>query len=283
MISYAQNFEDVILARAFAGQKCGFYIDVGVWHPTNDSVTKHFYDLGWSGVNVEALPEQHQLIAQARPRDTNLHAAASSKPGSLRMHRVKDSGLSTASTDFAQRHAADGWQVETLDVPTITLADICRQHAAGKVIDFMKIDVEGAEADVIASGDWHTFRPRVLLVEATEPNAPTPAYADWEPTVLAADYAFCYFDGLNRWYVPADDATLRSAFHAPPNPFDNYVPAAVAELQAQVQQLRARLHEAQTRPGSADLASALRKAGRRLGLFGSSRAKAHPQPGSGGT
>jgi len=231
MISYAQNLEDVMLARAFAGQGTGFYIDIGVWHPTIDSVTRHFYDLGWHGVNVEPLPEQYALIAAARPRDFNLCAAVCSQPGTVMIHRISGTGLSTLRHDHAATHEAAGFRPESIEVPTIGLEQLCDEHSAGRTIDFMKIDVEGAEAEVIASGNWTRFRPRVLVVEATVPNSPVAAYADWEPGLLQADYHFVYFDGLNRWYVRGEDEVqLRPAFHAPPNPFDDYRLAGMARL-----------------------------------------------------
>lgn len=238
MISYAQCFEDVILARVFKGKQAGFYIDVGVWHPSLDSVTKYFYDLGWSGVNIEALPRQFELIKDARPRDTNINAAASTQPGPLVFHEFQGTGLSTSRTDYAAEHAKAGHAVESLEVSTVTLKSVCDEHVRDKVIDFMKIDVEGAEADVVNSADWVTYRPRVLLIEATVPSSPEESFADWEPKVLDSNYVFCYFDGLNRWYVRSEDIELKSAFYAPPNPFDNYVLARVVELERKVSGLK---------------------------------------------
>ena len=238
MISYAQNFEDVILARVFKGQSHGFYVDVGVWHPTLDSVTKHFYDLGWSGINIEALPRPFELIRQARPRDINVNAAASTQPGPLTFHEFDGTGLSTSRTDYAAQHESAGHVVKELQVNTVSLKAVCDEHVNGKVIDFMKIDVEGAEADVVESADWRAYRPRVLIIEATVPNSPVEAFADWEPKVLAARYVFCYFDGLNRWYVRAEDLQLKPAFYAPPNPFDHYSLARVVELEREVSALK---------------------------------------------
>ena len=63
MLTYAQNFEDVMLARLFQAQSVGFYVDIGAWHPTELSVTRHFYDLGWSGINIEPIRKQYELFA----------------------------------------------------------------------------------------------------------------------------------------------------------------------------------------------------------------------------
>lgn len=71
-ISYAQNFEDIRLWRALKHVEKGLYIDVGANHPTADSVTRAFYDRGWSGINVEPVPSYYHALCQERPRDTNL-------------------------------------------------------------------------------------------------------------------------------------------------------------------------------------------------------------------
>jgi len=244
MISYAQNGEDVILSRAFRDQTHGFYIDIGVWHPTLDSVTKHFYDMGWCGINVEPNPTQIELIKASRERDINLCVAVSSHSGPLELHRVEDTGLSTVRADFASRHKADGRAIDILKVPTLSLREICNQHAGAKVIDFLKIDVEGAEFDVINSGDWQSFRPRIVIVEATEPNSHTQNHFEWEQQLLDAAYVYTYFDGLNRWYLRQDQVALKSAFYAPPNPLDNYVSARAIALEQRLELVESRLKSA---------------------------------------
>ena len=82
-----------------------------------------------------------------------------------------------------------------------TLADVCRSHVpAGTAIDFLKIDVEGWEEHVLRGGDWQTYRPQILVVEAVAPLSDVPAWETWDGFVCAQGYAFITFDGLNRWY-----------------------------------------------------------------------------------
>ena len=78
MISFAQNFEDVMLYRVFRGQPTGFYIDVGAADPTHRSVTRLFYDLGWRGINIEPRQMFFEELQHARPRDINLDCGAGS-------------------------------------------------------------------------------------------------------------------------------------------------------------------------------------------------------------
>ena len=68
LIAYAGNFEDVVLMRAFAGHKGGFFVDVGAGDPVSGSLTKNLVDiLDWRGVNIEPLPERHARLQEARP------------------------------------------------------------------------------------------------------------------------------------------------------------------------------------------------------------------------
>ena len=82
MISYAQNFEDVMVARLFDPDYQGFYVDIGAAHPDFLSVTRHFYDRGWSGINVEPSLRFYPLLCEARPNDINLQCAIGNNPGS---------------------------------------------------------------------------------------------------------------------------------------------------------------------------------------------------------
>ena len=82
-ISYAQNFEDVMLHRALRDVKKGFYIDVGANDPVVDSVTKAFYDSGWRGINIEPVKEFYEKLQQDRPDDINLQLAARASKGNV--------------------------------------------------------------------------------------------------------------------------------------------------------------------------------------------------------
>ena len=99
-ISYAQNFEDVMLRRALRHVENGFYIDVGAWSPDTDSVTRAFYERGWSGINVEPNPEFHAQLQERRARDRNLCLAVGDREGSLTMNFLGNPGLSTHTPHY---------------------------------------------------------------------------------------------------------------------------------------------------------------------------------------
>ena len=160
-ISYAQNNEDVLLNRVFGGQQVGFYVDVGAFHPVEGSVTKAFYDRGWSGINLEP-GSIFDVLAAARPRDVNLRMAVLDRKGEVAFYEdPADGGMS---------HVLDtGEPGGPRRVPCDTLEAIIADHGKGRPINFIKVVAEGAEAAIVRSTDWRRLRPRVLVFEATLP------------------------------------------------------------------------------------------------------------------
>jgi FkbM family methyltransferase len=245
MISYAQNREDAVLARVFEKQPTGFYIDVGAHHPTNDSITRHFYDRGWRGINIEP-GETYAALARERPRDINLHAAVSNSAGEATYYEFLGTGLSTLCTTEALARIQEGRRAAPRLVQSLTLASICQTHAQGD-IDFISIDVEGHEREVIAGGDWRRWRPRVAVVESTRPNTTEASHASWEPLLLGNGYTFAVFDGLSRFYVRDEDRSLVPLLTQPLTVLDQVVPfshvSEVRQLQAKIDQLEAQLDD----------------------------------------
>ncbi len=222
MISYAQNFEDVMLARALESVERGFYIDIGAWHPDRHSVTRHFYELGWSGINVEPGLTYFSLLKRRRPRDLNLNLAVSSRQGPVRFHEAPHSGLSGCDDTVlieARRHKI---ATRTYDIEATTLAALCEQHAADREIHFMKVDVEGHEAVVLKSGNWDRFRPWIVVAESVT-STREPARKTFEPFLLDCGYLHAWYDGLNRYYVRRESEALLKHFQLPPNVFDGVV------------------------------------------------------------
>lgn len=221
-VSYAQNAEDVMLFRALKHLQQGCYIDIGANHPTEDSVTKAFYSRGWTGVNVEPVSYWFEQLKQDRPKDNNLQLAISDSTHPLAFYEVAESGLSTLDAARAEACRAEGLTVLQNTVDVWTLARLF-EHAAQPQTHFLKIDVEGAETQVIRSGDWERHRPWIVLVESTQPNTNISEHDAWEPILLNHGYRFVWFDGINRFYLAEEHSHLASAFQHPINVLDHYV------------------------------------------------------------
>ncbi|MDL2410791.1 FkbM family methyltransferase [Rhizobium calliandrae] len=219
--SYAQNREDVILNRIFQDLKDGFYIDIGAYHPTVASVTKTFYDRGWSGVNVEPGPVFDEL-ERARPRDVNLKAAVVDYDGEIGfLENSSNPGMSKVMP--AEVHHDHNVSTEQISrVSAITLNSLVAKYAKDRTINFLKIDAEGAEMAIIRSTNWKVIRPQVMVIEATAPWSNELVNQEWEPKLLTNNYIRAFFDGINVFYLRDEDKELLSRFDMPLNVLDNY-------------------------------------------------------------
>ncbi|MFC3690392.1 FkbM family methyltransferase [Aquipuribacter hungaricus] len=223
-VSYSQNGEDVVLWRALSGVAGGRYVEVGGNDPTVDSVSRAFYERGWSGVVLEPVAEFAARFREERPRDTVLEAAAGSGSGETTLHVIAGTGLSSTDPEVAASQRARGWQTVETVVQQVRLDDVLAEHVGeGEDVHFLLVDVEGAEREVLGSLDLHRWRPWVLVVEATAPSTDSPTHEAWEHLVLSAGYRLVLFDGLSRFYVADEHADLAPRLSYPASPADGAI------------------------------------------------------------
>ena len=222
MISYSQNFEDIMLWRALKNIKHGFYIDVGANDPVEYSVTKAFYDAGWNGINIEPMEQYYNLLVAQRERDINLPIAISDKKGNFNIFEIKDTGLSTLDEQIAEQQGKFGRIIEKKVIKTDTLNNICEGYVH-REINFLKIDVEGFEIAVLKSLDLQKYRPWIILIETTEPSTGRINKFEGEDLLINNNYKNIYFDGINTFYIANEKLNdLEKYFKSPPNVFDRY-------------------------------------------------------------
>jgi FkbM family methyltransferase len=213
IVSNAQNREDIILSGFFNGFEKGFYVDVGANHPDTLSISKYFYDRGWSGINIEPNTKLYKLLKQQRLRDINLNIGASDKPGKLTLREYPEGdGLSTFSKETQEQYQKSGsiYKKNTINYEDHTvevkpLSQIFEENDV-KTVHFMNIDVEGFEYNVIQGNDWNKYRPLVLCIEANH------IAKDWRPLLEKARYELVFFDGLNNYYTDSDKKEIAQNF-----------------------------------------------------------------------
>lgn len=168
--SYSQEGEDLVLLRLFddASQRNGFYIDVGAHHPARFSNTRLFYDLGWTGISIDPRPGFADEFLLERPNDIAIEAAVALTPDELTYYMFDESALNGFDQRLSDdRNANTSYNIiDQRPVQVRRLDSLLEQHvSANQSIDFMSIDVEGFDYEVVQSNDWNRFRPRFVLVE----------------------------------------------------------------------------------------------------------------------
>jgi FkbM family methyltransferase len=217
-VSYAQNFEDVLLWRALHDVNDGRYLDIGAHDPFIDSVSLAFYQAGWRGVNVEPIPYYAARLREARPNDEVIEAAVDDKPGPIPFYEL--SGLSSGCKGVAEHHARAGHRSREILVPTVRLEHLL--NLSKGELHWLKIDVEGMEQRVLKSWGDCPKRPWILVVEATFPNTQQPTDHLWIEEVLGRGYSKAHFDGLSCYFVHQEHQELAARLAAPANVFDAF-------------------------------------------------------------
>ena len=217
--SSSQTFEDYVLFYVFYDLDKGFYIDVGANDPHTFSTTEAFYLRGWNGINIEPLPDKFQLLSKYRTRDINLNiGVGQNKTNAVLMidgyNGCKSSLIYNKEMRFPTR----------INIKIDTVANICKQFVpSGTKIDFLKIDVEGSEKDVLLGIDFVNYRPKVICIESlnnTENNN-TAEYLGWENILIENDYVFAYEYWINRFYYDKKIKGMKYKFKGVEN-FPNY-------------------------------------------------------------
>lgn len=166
-LCFGQDGEDLILDRLLDRQAKGFYVDVGAHHPARFSNTYLFYQRGWRGINIDAMPGSMRAFKRLRPRDINIEAGVAGVADQLAYFQFNEPALNTFDADEAQHKNKPPYRLlNTTNVQVERLDRILDQHMPpGQLIDFMSVDVEGKDYEVLRSNDWQRYRPRFVLAE----------------------------------------------------------------------------------------------------------------------
>jgi FkbM family methyltransferase len=162
--SWSQYGEDRVVDQLLGIKTPGTYIDIGANDPNLFNNTRRFYGMGWSGANCEPDPTKYERLLKSRPRDLNFNCGVGSGQGLHTFYRMSADMLSTFSKAAAIEYERQGYVViEEVPTPLMSLTDVFDR--IGRPVDFISLDVEGFEIDVLKSNDWSRHRPTLLLVE----------------------------------------------------------------------------------------------------------------------
>lgn len=172
-LSHSQFGEDMVARMILRDTPRGTYVDLGAHHPVFFSNTYHFYERGWSGLNIDAIPGSMGLFKTLRPRDVSVEACIGAETGkTVRFHMFDKAAYNTIDDERAQQLMSAGTvrRIALHELKTVTVNELLHRHLPGRNIDLFNIDVEGLDEVILRSLDWDTFRPRVIIAEEHSPD-----------------------------------------------------------------------------------------------------------------
>jgi FkbM family methyltransferase len=166
--SYSQDGEDLFIAKFFDRKHGGFYVDIGAHHPYRYSNTYLLSQRGWTGINIDATPGSMASFKRLRPQDINLELAVTENTGNFTYYIFEDSALNTLSEERASEvlHVKQSELQEKVTIEALPLTEVLQKYLPkNQPLNFMNIDVEGADEAILRSNDWRRFRPELLAIE----------------------------------------------------------------------------------------------------------------------
>jgi FkbM family methyltransferase len=188
-----EEHEQELVRQFFGGAKSGFFVEVGANRPRQGSQTWHLEQLGWSGVLIEPQPNLAGELSRLRSAKVFAFACSSPENAGRRMHLHVAGALSSLDRD---RMAPGAEPERVIEVPVRTLDDILMEAGTPAKFDFLSVDVEGHELEVLYGFDFAHWQPRLLLLEDHVGNLAKHRFLG------AAGYRLIRRCQNNGWYVP---------------------------------------------------------------------------------
>ncbi len=202
-LSFSQFGEDRLIDVFFHGMSTpGFYVDVGAHHPERFSNTHLLHHRGWRGINIDGDPSNIELFKNARPNDINLSAFVSDQRKTVTFNRFSDTAVNTISAKTAAHYEKFWTIISRTSVETCTLAEVLENYLPqGQEIDFLSVDVEGVDLEVLSGNDWNKFRPRLVIVEAEGLDLARAAENDVVGFMISKNYRLTGFMHVSAFFV----------------------------------------------------------------------------------
>lgn len=170
---FGQEGEDAVFSGFLSyGSGVGFFVDVGAHHPTRFSNTWKFYQAGWRGINIDPTPGSMRSFRELRPEDINLEVGISREAARRKFYCYNEPALNGIDNDRQEELKDTQYRLEgVINIETLPLSDVLERHGRMfKSPNFLTIDVEGLEIEVLSSHNWGRFSFDFVLIEQRLPD-----------------------------------------------------------------------------------------------------------------
>jgi len=157
---YAEFGEDIFINRIFKNKAKGFYIDIGAYHPFKGSLTKKLHDKGWRGANIDISKISIDLFNISRPEDLNINCAIGATTSDIFYY--ENSPINQQNSLIKKNDSQKKIQIKSFKLSEIVSKNNIQN------IDYINIDTEGTEMDILKGIDFNKINPTLLTIEDNE-------------------------------------------------------------------------------------------------------------------
>ena len=165
--TYSMNKEDVFINNYFK-KNIGFFVDVGAYHPLELSNTYLLYKRGWNGINIDISSLSIDYFNYVRPDDINVNIAVADKKSIKTIYyQKKKSPLNTLNSKLAKKHFSGNFKKKKIKSDKLT-SIIEKTKYKGLKINFLNIDAEGNDFEVLKSLNLKKYKPKLICIEMVD-------------------------------------------------------------------------------------------------------------------
>lgn len=192
-IHYGEFGEDVFINRIFKDIKIGRYVDVGCYHPFKGSLTAQLYKKGWNGINIDLSKSSIDLFNIVRKKDINLNLAISDFDGETNYY--ENSPINQQNSLIKDNDNQKKIKIQCKRLSSILLENHYNNF------EYLNIDVEGSEQNVINGIDLSKYRPILITIENN--NLHLKDYIDSEiyNILIKNNYTFINKTGVTNFFL----------------------------------------------------------------------------------
>ena len=198
--SYSFNGIDLLVDYIFKSKKNGFYLDIGAQHPVSNNNTYLLFKKGWNGINIDLDEKNINLFKLARPKDINLNFAISDSEKEVDLFFYHDSSpINTLSKNVSDFQKAKVSKIKK--IKTKILNNVLEDLSLKSHIDYMNIDVEGHEIQVLKGFNIAKYKPSVISIEYLDLNMKKLEFRNNDINNLLNSDLYKYFIQNNYYFV----------------------------------------------------------------------------------
>ena len=194
-LHFGEFGEDIFINRILKNINQGKYVDVGCYHPYKGSLTFELYKRGWNGINIDVSKTSIDLFNMSRKKDINLNLAISNFDGETFYY--ENSPINQQNSLIQMNKLQKKIKIKCLTLDTVL------NNKNLDEFDYLNIDVEGSELEVIKGFNLKRFNPKLITIENNDLTIDEYLKSEVCKILIENDYILVNKIGVTNFFMPS--------------------------------------------------------------------------------